>query len=343
MLNVNTTYKVERPKREFWVFNTVGWSLMTVINIVFQTHFLTDNFDAIFYSFIVTGVGFLASIVSRHIILKFKIIDKKTVGLFLSLFVITILISILSVALITLLIYLSFPEKEIQFSSSIGALFNFSMIFFLWTLIYVSYIFIKKQSQLAEQKYKLSLQLKEAELNNLRKQLSPHFLFNAINNIRSLILINPESARDALLNVSDLLRYALSYQKKNSVTVLEEMEIVEGYINLNKIHLGDTVNFSINLDNALEDLKIPPMSIQLLIENAIKHGQIMNGEVTLNIKVEQNKSIIEVINPGTLKTASDNGIGLTNLKQRLQSMYGSKASFSIIEKNGFVTAKIEIK
>jgi len=342
MNSINSTDKILKPKPLFWALNTSGWFFMTLVNITFQTKYFTQNFEAIYYSFFVTGIGFLVSLLARFLILKWHIIHKKIIVMIVSLFVLSFVLSIISGSTISFFIVTFISSIDFEFSTLISAIFNFNLVFFIWILLYSTSLFVSNQQHLSEQKLKLSLQLKEAELNNLRKQLSPHFLFNAINNIRTLILINPESARDALLNVSDLLRYALSYQKKNTVTVIEEMEIVEGYINLNKIHLGDTVNFSINLETALEGLKIPPMTIQLLIENAIKHGKIMNGRITLNIKTEQSKKIIEVINPGSLKSSKEMGIGLANLKQRLQSMYGEKASFNITELNGLITAKIEI-
>ena len=283
------------------------------------------------------------SLLIRYLILKLNLIDKKFAVLIPILLMITAVISITCVLLFTIIILNLFPSNEFSTGNLIGNIFNLGLVFLIWTLIYASFLFFESQQKLAQQKLNLSLQLKEAELNNLRKQLSPHFLFNAINNIRSLILINPEKARDALLDVSDLLRYALNYQKKKSVTVAEEMEIVMGYINLNKIHLGKNVNFEIEIKDSLKTLDIPPMSIQLLVENAIKHGALIDGGLVSVIATEEaGYRLIQVSNPGQLKSSNADGIGLKNLKQRLNSMYLKKAEFIIYEKHNMVNAQIKI-
>lgn len=339
----NKQQSIQKPKKYFWALNISGWALMSMVNIVFQTKYLTTNFEAFYYSFIITSFGFLMSILMRFIILKFKLIELKFIWVIPLLILTTILSSICCTFAFTGIISLFFEARVFSISNVIGNVFNFSLVFLIWTLIYASFLFFERQKYLAEQKLNLSLQLKEAELNNLRKQLSPHFLFNAINNIRSLILIDPEKARDALLNVSDLLRYALNYQKKKSVTIAEEMEIVNGYISLNKIHLGKNVKFEINISPDLNGVKIPPMSIQLLVENALKHGIITAGSmVSVQAKRIKNYYLIQVSNPGKLAYSEPHGIGLKNLSERLQSMYPSQAEFLIFEDNEVVNAQIKI-
>lgn len=343
MKDKNNKTNIQNPKKHFWVLNIGGWTFMSIVNIVFQTNYLTTNFDAFYYSFIITGFGFLMSILIRYMILKFKLIELKFTFAIPILILNTTIVSIFCTAIFTGVISLFFQEHYYSISNFIGNVFNFNLVFLIWTLIYASFLFFERQNYLSEQKLNLSLQLKDAELNNLRKQLSPHFLFNAINNIRSLILIDPEKARDALLNVSDLLRYALNYQKKKSVTVAEEMEIVEGYINLNKIHLGKNINFEIDIDPALYSLKIPPMSIQLLVENALKHGTIASGSiVSISAQYIVDQYQIKVSNPGQLELIDTDGIGLQNLKERLKSMYSSQAEFVIFEEQNVVNALIKI-
>lgn len=334
-----------RPKSSFWVVNLSGWLLMCIINILFQTEFFTENFDAFVYSMLIVLTGIIWTLLIRYVLLKFDLINKRWAIIIPVVFVLVVSVSLIAVVMYSELIVFLLREQSWTWSGFIGNWFNFSLVILIWTLIYLSFLFFQKQQRLMEQKYDLLLQLKSAELNNLRKQLSPHFLFNSINNIRSLILIDPEEARTALLNISDLLRYALNYQKKELVSVEEEMEVVMAYIELNKIHLKDTVVFETIVDDKLNGMMIPPMSIQLLVENAIKHGELIEGGgVKVSISEEESVKVISVINSGKLALSEiPKGIGLQNLKQRLSSKFDDKAIFSIHEKDNQVVAQIKIQ
>lgn len=334
-----------RPKKSFWAVNFSGWILMCFINILFQTGFFTENFEAITYSGLIGFTGIVWTLLIRYLLLKVDLINKKWAIIIPVVFVLVIVTSLIAVFMFSELIVFLLREEAWTWADFIGNWFNFSLIILVWTLIYLSFLFFKKQQGLIEQKYDLLLQLKSAELNNLRKQLSPHFLFNSINNIRSLILINPEEARTALLNVSDLLRYALNYQKKELVSVEEEMEVVMAYIDLNKIHLKDMVRFETTVEEKLNGMMIPPMSIQLLVENAIKHGELIRGgEVKVSVSSNGNTRVIEVVNSGELLLSEiTKGIGLQNLKQRLASKFEENATFSIKEKDNQVIAQIKIE
>lgn len=336
---------IHHPKKYFWVVNLSGWFLMYLINVLFQTEFFTENFDAITYSMLIVSMGIGCTFLIRYLLLKIDLINKRWSIIIPAVFVLVIVVSLIAVFVFSEAINLFVQSRPWDWIGFLHNWFNFTLVISVWTLIYLSFLFFKKQERLMEQKYDLLLQLKSAELNNLRKQLSPHFLFNSINNIRSLILIDPEEARTALLNISDLLRYALNYQKKELVSVEEEMEVVMAYIELNKIHLKDTVSFEISVKDDLNGMMIPPMSIQLLVENAIKHGKLTKGEeVKVSVLKQGETKIIEVVNAGKLEISeANNGIGLQNLKQRLASKFQENAVFSISEENNRVKAQIKIK
>ncbi len=331
------------PRKEFWVLNIAGWAILGLINIVFQTDYLSNNFIAIAYSVVITLVGIGMSLFLRMLILKLKLVERKFLRAITQLLGISLATSFVSVLIFSAVIEFTLVPGPFSWDRLIGNTFNFSLTFLVWTFIYVSFLFFEQQQNLAAQKLRLSLQLKDAELNILRKQLSPHFLFNALNNIRAQILVDPEAARTAILDVSDLLRYALNYQKKKNVTVDEEMEIVQAYINLNKTHLGEKVQFEIDIAQDLGQLNIPPMSIQLLVENAIKHGALISGGlVSVSVQETPDHKLIEVINPGVLKANKNEGIGLNNLKKRLSEMYKNSVEFSLSSAANTVKAQIKI-
>lgn len=331
------------PSKEFWIANSLGWISVYLVNVFFQTNFFTENNTAYGYSFVICGIAFLMCIVLRWLILKFRIAEKKfLVSVLLSAFLMVVS-SFLLVLIYLPILDLLYNENSLRIKIILGEWVDLAPVFFIWTLIYVSYIIFQQQQKLIADKYKLSLELKESELSNLRNQLSPHFLFNSINNIRSLVLVDPEKARSGLMEMSDLLRYVLNYQKLNTVPLSEEMEVVQSYLELNKIHLGDNAEFVVNVDKSLFSFAIPPMSVQLLVENAIKHGELKNNaKVTISAIKKEKGVLIQVSNPGRLIEKSDQGIGLRNLHYRLENVFKNRVHFTIKEKDQLVTAEIYI-
>lgn len=335
--------KVGRPKKSFWWIHSIGWMLVTLINIVFQTEYFTQNFDAIGYSFVITFTGFTVTFLARYVILTFRVVERPIGHMIPYLIVLTFIATSICVLTFSGLIVTLFSEQTTTLSEIIRNMFQFGLVVFIWILMYSGYLFLENQQRMTEEQLRLSLKLKEAELNNLRKQLSPHFLFNSLNNIHSLIRIDPEKARETILNISDLLRYVLNYQNKETVTLREEMEIVAIYMQLNSIHLDANVQFQTSIDEQLDNISLPPLSIQLLVENALKHGAISNQALVSVKGYEQDgKSIIEVSNPGKLDQKRAGGIGLTNLHHRLKAIFGTNVSIALFEKENTVISQIII-
>lgn len=188
--------------------------------------------------------------------------------------------------------------------------------------------------------------LKDSQLNTLKGQLNPHFMFNSLNNIRGLMLEDVDKARNMLTRLSEMLRYSLNMNNVNAIRIEEELEIVENYIALSKIQLEDRLEFEQEIKQELIQIKIPPMVIQMLVENAIKHGisnQKNGGKITLIVTDDNEKIILQVNNTGTLKTQTDSTrIGLDNIIKRLELLYGNAAEFTLKEVENKVHAVIKI-
>ncbi|MBD0405443.1 sensor histidine kinase [Flammeovirga sp. EKP202] len=342
-LNLKALNQLFNAKREFWITNVIGWLVLYVINVILQTKYFKGNFEAIYYTIIIVGTGFLLSLFLRVIYAKIILQNGPILW--------TILKGVLGLVTICFVKTLIDPFLFFVFGlDDFDETFDFvpymvSMMLFLsiWSLIYFNYKYFENQKKIETDKLKLSLELKQLELSNLKDQLSPHFLFNAINNIRSLILLDPEGARDSLVNVSELLRYILNYQNKTMVSIGEELEVVKSYIQLNQLHFGNKVDFLLNVDESLENVDIPPLSIQLLLENAIKHGEIKKGnKIEVHVFEEDGKAVIKVKNVGELMGDLNNGIGLKNLVQRLKVELYENANFSIFQTQNIVTSQITI-
>jgi|GEM_PF-4647381 len=188
--------------------------------------------------------------------------------------------------------------------------------------------------------------LQISELENLKKQLNPHFLFNALNNIKALTLFDGAKARESIIQLSDLLRLSLNLGEKQRATWREELLLGENYLALQKLRFEHRLCYEFKVDNDLDNVLILPMSLNTLLENAVKHGigQLKSGgKIITNASAENNLFTIRVENTGSYhpKPKSQNGgIGLDNLRKRLALQFGEKASFTIENQNKIVVATL---
>jgi hypothetical protein len=229
------------------------------------------------------------------------------------------------------------------------------MAYVIWSAAYNFYHLSLNLRRNTVEKLALENRAKDLELINLRSQLNPHFLFNALNSIHSLAMMKKDNASDAVLLLSDLMRYTLNYEKRDVVPLSEEIEVVEKYLQLEKIRFGKKLNAELDISDATLDLKIPPIIVQTLVENAIKHGLKDSTEgvfIKINSQLTNNFLTINVINSGRLKKGDpsvyeqkNGGIGVENTRRRLQMIYGERATFdlqNLNEKEVIATLKLPI-
>src|SRR5690606_18776526 len=166
----------------------------------------------------------------------------------------------------------------------------------IWVLAYHLYHYHQNKLETAKQNAELLLIAKQAQLDNLSTQLNPHFLFNSLNSIKSLIVENPKIARRAVDLLSDILRTSLYEKDAPFITIKEELELVKDFVDLEKIRFEERLNMSIVMESGLENYLILPLSIQLLVENGIKHGidKRINGG-TIKLFIKKTTDTIEII------------------------------------------------
>ena len=192
--------------------------------------------------------------------------------------------------------------------------------------------------------------VKENRINNLLEQLNPHFMFNAINNIRALILKDTEQARDMLTSFADIMRYQININNEALVKLEDELNFVIDYIELNRLQLGSRLHFTKDIEAALLTNFIPRMALQLLVENAIKHGfGHSSSPAMLKIKIDNEASkqnpnawFISVENSGHIdkNDSTNSGIGLANLEERLKLSFADNYTLTLTEENDVVKCKI---
>lgn len=225
-------------------------------------------------------------------------------------------------------------NENIVSLQSLMYLVNWSRYIVVWLLFYhvVKYFMLKNKAEVAV--LETTLELQDTRLNVLRLQLNPHFLFNALNSIRSLIVYDSEQAREATTRLSQLLRHTLNYEKQDFIPITQEMEIVNDYLMLEKIRFDERLEYTVDIQPEAVGLPVPASLILTLVENAIKHGignSVKGGWVKIFVTWQQESIVIKVINKGRLanEKSAVGGIGLQNIYKRLELYYGGQARFNI--------------
>jgi len=206
-----------------------------------------------------------------------------------------------------------------------------------WVLSYTAYHYVEQNRNDEIEKLLLKTSVRETEAKVLRSQLNPHFVFNALNSIRALVFENPTKAQQGITQLSNLLRNSLLADRRKTVELREEIKTVEDYLSLEKVRYEDRLTSYIDLDSRTLFWQVPPMMLQTLVENAIKHGvskAVGGGFIDIRSSLESDKLHITIRNTGVLgdKEASG-GFGLANTSQRLDLLYGHEAHFKIYQEN----------
>lgn len=177
--------------------------------------------------------------------------------------------------------------------------------------------------------------LKDAQLQALRAQINPHFLFNTLNTVRALISDDPARAREAVTVLSGILRAGLDADQQPTVPLDDELAIAGQYLQLQRLRFESRLQFSIAAPPEAALCRIPPFLLQELVENAIKHGIAQSeegGQVRIEITADQSRLRARVSNSGTLRSLSrTEGKGLENIRRRLDLLFGAEASFEIVQ------------
>jgi len=237
-------------------------------------------------------------------------------------------------------------DQKVSLNTKLYNVFYFALLFIIWLFIILTTKIYYQLKRVQLKQLQTEANLKDAQLNTLKGQINPHFMFNSLNNIRGLMLEDVGKARNVITNLSETLRYSLTKSEENSIALEDELEMIEGFVEIAKIQYEDRLEFEMNIDEDTLNHQIPPMIIQMLVENALKHG-IANlkdgGTVGLTTSKIENELQIEVVNSGSIQQQKESTqIGVQNIKKRLELLYGNKATFNLTEKDNQVFATIKI-
>lgn len=187
---------------------------------------------------------------------------------------------------------------------------------------------------------------RESELRNLRSTLNPHFLFNSLNVLKSLIVEDASKAQRAVLSLAELLRSSLRATRQSLIPLRDELSVIRSFLNLQKMRYEGRLNAILSIEAGTEGIMIPPMLLQQLVENSVKHGvdpSISGGEIRVEVLLERDHLLLITKNPGAYAEGPHDGLGLQSVREQLDSIYGSGASFHIGNMaEGMVRAEVRI-
>ncbi|HET6992296.1 MAG TPA: histidine kinase, partial [Bacteroidia bacterium] len=315
----------ETSRRElYWWCQLGGWMLYVLLNAFYL--YVQGQFNGNI-AFLLTFI-FLSGIILTQI-LRWVIIHFNWLNLSIPKFLPLVLgMNILMAAPIALLQSGLNPANWIQLT------IQFTFLFLFWSMIYylVHYIQNYKKAEIENLKWQSAIH--ETELNKLKSQLNPHFMFNAMNSIRALVGENPAHAKEAITKLSNLLRNTLQMGKQKLIPLAQELEAVKDYLAIESIRFEERLKIDWKISPETESMEVPPLMIQTLVENGIKHGIAKLPEGGM-LAVETMKSddglTIIIRNSGQYDSAKipESGFGLRNSFERLELLYNSRAKISI--------------
>lgn len=330
----------------YWLSQLGGWGLFALINIFFAYSFdklgsPQERSDFYWRLVIFVVTGFILSHLMRYIIIGFNLLQKRLEQQLIIFVLITLVLAFIASTLENLLL-MQFDlqnKTERAFKDNflllvLSGAFSMFTLFFIWNLIYFMYHFVTKSQKQQLDTLKLEALVKELELKTIKAHINPHFIFNSLNGIRALIDEDPNRARNAITELSNILRSSMQTDKLESVSLEKELNIVKDYLALENMRFEDRLRVEYEIDEDTLDQPVPPMMLQTLVENAIKHGiskQIMGGKIKIVSDFKDSYHELAVQNTGKLVngTAKGEGFGLPSTLNRLSLLYGERARFSI--------------
>jgi sensor histidine kinase YesM len=239
-------------------------------------------------------------------------------------------------------------EWKFEDKTTLLGIYQNILLVALWFLIYIVYHYLQRNRKDQLDRLKLENTVKELELKTIKSHINPHFIFNSLNSIRALVDENPERARTAITELSNILRSSMQAEKSETVTLQKELDIVSDYLALEHMRFEERLKVELDIDKDTLGQHVPPMMLQTLVENSIKHGiskLVAGGVVRIVANFKGDDLELLVQNTGQLNGNNGHlnggGFGIKSTQDRLNLMYQGKAYFEIKNMdNNMVQSKV---
>lgn len=335
----------------YWTTQLVGWALFVGLFVLWNFLNGTLSPDVLLVMALVFATGVSSSHFFRHLFLRFgwlehdigHVLPRLTLGAL----VLGVAAFLVEGAVHDLVFTRFAPLLQRPAAELFGRVLNWTVLLLLWALAYYGYAVLARSRRETIRNLRLETANRENQLGNLRAQMNPHFMFNALNGIRALIDEDPAQAKRAITQLSAILRNAMASVKRTVVPLGEEIDIVKAYLALEAMRYEERLRVHFDLPPGLDRHPVPPMLLQTLVENAVRHG-VANlpegGDLHIGARLVDDQLVLTVRNSGHYEPGHINGtgIGLRNTRKRLDIIYGPKAHLHIGNRDGMVVTEVTI-
>ncbi|HEX4888026.1 MAG TPA: histidine kinase [Luteibaculaceae bacterium] len=336
----------------YWVAQFSGWLLYATLLVLYNVFFGPGLQPVILKSVgLIVLVGIALTHLYRNIIVALNWLNQpilRAVGLVL---MSSALLGTALHASHAVLSNLLIPELDafngFDLAYNLQMVINWIILVLFWSVLYFTTHYFANYKKEEIKNLQMLASQNEIELTNLKSQLNPHFMFNALNSIRALVDEDPKQAKKAITQLSSMLRGALQTGRRQLIPLEEELHLVKSYLSIEKIRFEERLQVSYRIADDTLSYQIPPLMIQTLVENAVKHGissLTLGGEIAIETLLDGEKLCVKVSNSGLYdpQKSSNSGIGLKNTERRLRLLYGEEASMIIKNENQQVITVLNI-
>lgn len=303
----------KRVSKYYWWCQLGGWSFWILLNVVLTVYYKRPLSGAFFINnFVVAASGIILTHLFRTLIVSMNWLQYPLTWLLPRLLIgVAVCASLNTLIKGYLAITFRLVEREQPKLFSFGMFISGCFLFTVWIMIYFLWHYFQKDQQYKLDRLRLEAVVKDLELRTIKAQLNPHFIFNALNSIRALVDENPRRARTAITELSNILRSSMQTEKLETVSLENELSIVRDYLALENIRFEERLKVRYEIQPETLELPVPPMMLQTLVENAIKHGiskSVQGGILEIESAIQGTSHQITIRNTGTL-----NGLSLIHI------------------------------
>tara|TARA_B100000809_G_scaffold14061_2_gene12771 strand:+ start:2407 stop:3450 length:1044 start_codon:yes stop_codon:yes gene_type:complete len=334
----------------YWISQIVGWLLYAFVVGIFNIQMRNEIGSELIFSLLsIFLIGLSVSHFFRFAIVRLNWMRFTIARLIPRILLGTIVAGVLVYFLKSIIIERLIVQNNYVFNlaEAFPSIISWMILYLIWSLLYFLFHYVNNYKKEEIKNLKWQAAKNEIELNKLKSQLNPHFIFNSMNSIRALVNENPTLAKEAITQLSNVLRNSLLMGKQKLIPLGDEMKLVNDYLGLEKTRFEERLTIVRKIEKNTEVFLLPPLMIQTLVENGIKHGTSKlpeGGVLEVNAFIQNEELQVIIYNSGYYdKTHQpETGFGLANTIQRLKLLYGDAAIFDIKNDNGRVKTTVLI-
>ncbi|MBL4707239.1 MAG: histidine kinase [Flavobacteriales bacterium] len=324
-------------QRLYWICQGLGWSsFVLIIWAINQLEGAGFDMFSFISLLIMTLLGILISHTYRELIIQLDWLRFKIVDLIPRVALTSVLCGVAFFFLHRFLYDIVVLREKVILSvlDLLEGIVSLSVFFILWSTLYFLFHFIQNYRKEEIKNLRWQALSTEVELNKLKSQLNPHFIFNSMNSIRALVDEDPEKSKDSITQLSNILRSSLLMGRQKVIPLSQELQLVRDYLSLEQTRFEERLRTSFEINKEVKEHHVPPLLLQTLVENGIKHGISQleeGGEIIIRARKKKDDLILSIEDTGHFREKKERspGFGLLNSRQRLFLLYGERGNLRI--------------